>query len=74
MVSVVLKPGEKMTPEELLDYCQDKMASFMIPRFINFIEALPKSEVHRTLKQVLKDKGVTESTYDREKEGYEIKK
>ncbi len=74
MVSVVLKPGEKMTPEELLDYCQDKMAYFMIPRFINFIEALPKSEVHRTLKQVLKDKGVTESTYDREKEGYEIKK
>ena len=74
MVSVVLKPGEKMTPEELLDYCQDKMANFMIPRFINFIEALPKSEVHRTLKQVLKDKGVTESTYDREKMGYEIKK
>ncbi|MFX1476585.1 MAG: AMP-binding protein [Promethearchaeota archaeon] len=74
MVSVVLKPGESMTPEELLDYCQGKMAYFMIPRFINFIESLPKSEVHRTLKQILKDRGVTETTYDREKVGYEVKK
>ncbi|MHA1931031.1 MAG: AMP-binding protein [Promethearchaeota archaeon] len=74
MVSVVLKPGESMKPEELLDYCQGKMAYFMVPRFIDFIEALPKSEVHRTLKQVLKDKGVTETTYDREKAGYEVKK
>ncbi|MHA1254508.1 MAG: AMP-binding protein [Promethearchaeota archaeon] len=74
MVSVVLKPGEKMTPEELLDYCQDKMAYFMIPRFIDFIDELPKSEVHRTLKQILKDRGATENTYDREKTGYEIKK
>ncbi|MFW9824488.1 MAG: AMP-binding protein [Candidatus Thorarchaeota archaeon] len=74
MVSVVLKPGESMTPEQLLDYCQGKMAYFMVPRFVNFIDALPKSEVHRTLKQVLRDKGVTETTYDREKMGYEVKK
>jgi len=74
MVSVVLKPGESMTPEELLDYCQGKMAYFMVPRFIDFIDALPKSEVHRTLKQMLKDKGVTETTYDREATGYEVKK
>ncbi|MFW9824980.1 MAG: AMP-binding protein [Candidatus Thorarchaeota archaeon] len=74
MVSIVLKPGESMTPEELLDYCQGKMAYFMVPRFVNFIDELPKSKVHRTLKQVLRDKGITETTYDREKAGYEVKK
>ena len=74
MVSVVLRSDETLTYEELLDYCQGKMAYFMVPRFINFIETLPKSEVHRTLKQILKDKGVTETTYDREKTDYEIKK
>jgi crotonobetaine/carnitine-CoA ligase len=74
MVSVVLKPGEEMTPEELLDYCQDKMAYFMIPKYIDFLDKLPKSEVHRTLKQQLKERGVTEKTYDREKAGYEIKR
>ncbi|MCP4749636.1 MAG: ATP-dependent acyl-CoA ligase [Proteobacteria bacterium] len=74
MAAVVLKPGETMTPEEVLDFCQDKMADFMIPRFIDFVEELPKSKVHRIMKRFLKDKGVTETTYDREKAGYEIKK
>jgi crotonobetaine/carnitine-CoA ligase len=74
MVSVVLKPGESMSPEELLDYCQGKMAYFMVPRFVDFIDELPKSKVHRTLKQILRDRGVTETTYDREKAGYEVKK
>jgi crotonobetaine/carnitine-CoA ligase len=74
MVSVVLKPGEIMAPEELLDYCQGKMAYFMVPRFVDFIDELPKSRVHRTLKQVLRDRGVTDATYDREEAGYEVKR
>ena len=74
MVAVVLKPGERLAPEELLDFCQDKMADFMIPRFIDFVEKLPKSEVHRIMKRFLKDQGVTETTYDREKAGYKIRK
>ena len=74
MVTVVLKPGETMTPEELLDFCQGKMAYFMIPRYINFVEKLPKSEVHRIMKRFLKERGVTPTTYDREKAGYVIKR
>jgi len=74
MVAVVLRPGATLAPEELLDFCQDKMADFMIPRFIDFVEKLPKSEVHRIMKRFLKDRGVTETTYDREKAGYTIGK
>ena len=74
MVAVVIKPGQSMTAVELLDFCQDKMADFMIPRFIDFVEKLPKSEVHRILKRFLKDIGITDTTFDREKEGYQIKK
>ncbi|MBY8990855.1 MAG: AMP-binding protein [Candidatus Lokiarchaeota archaeon] len=74
MVAVVLKPGETMEPEELLDFVQDKLAHFQIPRFVEFVESLPKSEVHRIMKRFLKDKGVTDTTYDREKAGYELKK
>lgn len=74
MVSVVLKPGETMNHEELIDFCQGKMAYFMIPRYIDFVEKLPKSEVHRIMKRFLKERGITETTYDREKEGYEIKR
>jgi len=67
MVAVVMKPGEKITPEELLEFCQDKLASFQIPRFIEFVDALPKSEVHRIMKRFLKERGISENTYDREK-------
>jgi len=72
MVAVVLRPGERLTAEELLDFCRGRMADFMIPRFVDFVEKLPKSEVHRIMKRFLKDRGVTETTYDREKAGYRI--
>jgi crotonobetaine/carnitine-CoA ligase len=74
MVAVVMQPNETMEPEELLDFLQDKLAYFQIPRFIDFVEALPKSKVHRIMKRFLKEHGVTEKTFDREKVGYEIKR
>ncbi|MHA2128795.1 MAG: AMP-binding protein [Promethearchaeota archaeon] len=74
MVAVVLQPNQTMVPEELLDFLQDKLAYFQIPRFIDFVEELPKSKVHRIMKRFLKERGITETTYDREKTGYEIKK
>jgi len=74
MVAVVLQPNQTMEAEELLDFLQDKLAYFQIPRFIDFVEALPKSKVHRIMKRFLKESGVTETTYDREKAGYEIKR
>jgi len=58
MVAVVLKLGETLKPEELLDFVQDKLAHFQIPRFIDFVEKLPKSEVHRIMKRFLKEKGI----------------
>lgn len=76
MVAVVLQPNQTMEPEELLDYLQDKLAYFQIPRFIDFVEEkiFPKSKVHRIMKRFLKERGVTDTTYDREKAGYELKK
>jgi len=74
MVAVVNQPGATMIPEELLDFLQDKLAYFQIPRFIDFVEALPKSKVHRIMKRFLKEQGVSETTYDREKAGYEVKR
>ena len=67
MITIVLQPGKSMTPEELLDYCKGKMADFMIPRYIEFVDELPKNKVHRILKRELKKRGITQDTYDREK-------
>ena len=66
MVAVALKPGESLNPEELLDFCKGKMADFMVPRYIRFMDELPKSKVHRILKRELKEEGITKDTYDSE--------
>ncbi len=67
MVSVVLKPGESMKPQEVISFCKGKMADFMVPRYIDFVKELPKNEVHRIQKNILKDRGITPTTIDMEK-------
>ncbi len=74
MVCLVLKPGAELAPEELMDYCQANMAYFMIPRFVRFMETLPKTPTMRVQKVQLRNEGVTEDTWDREKAGYKIKR
>ncbi len=73
-VCIVLKPGEKMTPEEFMDWCQDNLPYFWIPRFVEFRDSLPKTPTGRVEKYKLREEGVTPNTWDREKAGYKIKK
>ncbi len=68
MTAVVLKPGASLTPKELVEFCSDKMAIFMMPRYIDFRAELPKTGTHRLQKVELKKQGVTPTTWDREKE------
>jgi fatty-acyl-CoA synthase len=35
------KPGQSLTPEEVRDYCQGKIAHFKIPQHIRIVEAFP---------------------------------
>ena len=69
---VVLKPGETVTPEELLQFCRGKMAYYALPRYIEFRAALPKTGTHRIQYGLLKQEGVTAATWDREAVGYTI--
>jgi len=52
----------------LIDHCDARMARFMVPRYIEFRDALPKTETHRVQKRVLKSDGVSAQTWDREAE------
>ena len=70
MVAVVLQPGASLAPEELLDFCQGRMAHFAVPRYVRFMEALPKNASQRVEKFKLRGDGVTADTWDREVAGY----
>lgn len=68
-VAVVLKPEARLAPETLARYCEARMASFMVPRFVRFLDAFPKTGTKRTMKYELKAQGVTPDTWDSEAAG-----
>jgi crotonobetaine/carnitine-CoA ligase len=74
MAAVVVKPGERMTPEELMAWCGDRMAYFAVPRYVQFRETLPKTPTLRVEKYKLREEGITTDTWDRVKAGYKVKR
>ena len=74
MVAVVVKDGWSLTPEELLDHCQPRMAHFAVPRYLRLVAELPKTPSQRIQKYKLRDEGVTEDTWDRVEASYEVKR
>jgi acyl-CoA synthetase (AMP-forming)/AMP-acid ligase II len=52
---VVLKKGEKATVEELIEFCRQKLSSFKRPRYVVFINELPRTSTGKILKRVLRD-------------------
>jgi crotonobetaine/carnitine-CoA ligase len=74
MAAVVLNKGEKVTPEELIAYCNDRMAYFAVPRYLEFRESLPKTPTQRVEKYKLREEGLSKDTWDREEAGYKLKR
>lgn len=53
---VVLKPGERATEEELIDFCRVQLSHYKCPRSIDFFESLPKTATGKLLKRELREK------------------
>lgn len=64
VLAVVVASGP-LSGGELWDFCRGKVPGFAIPRFVRFVDALPKTPSEKVQKAVLRDSGVTADTYDR---------
>jgi long-chain acyl-CoA synthetase len=53
-VFVVLKEGEKLTKEEIIQYCASNLAKFKLPTEVEFRNDLPKSNVGKVLRKELR--------------------
>lgn len=51
---VVLMPGERADPGEIISYCAERLKTFKSPREVEFLDALPKSLVGKVLKKELR--------------------
>ncbi len=63
-VYVVVRPGEELSAPELLAYCEQRAASFMVPRYVEFLPELPKTPTMKVEKFRLRAMGITAATWD----------
>jgi long-chain acyl-CoA synthetase len=52
---VVVKQGETLTEQEIIDFCKERLAPYKVPKIIAFIDELPKSAVGKVLRRKLKE-------------------
>ncbi len=52
---LVLKPGQKATQDEIIQFCKSKIAHYKAPKSIDFIEALPRTGSGKIHKKGLRD-------------------
>jgi len=76
MIYVVRREGYQVSEEELVRFANRNMAHFMVPRFVHFIDALPKTASEKIEKYKLKTwaEQNRSSLWDREAVGLELER
>jgi crotonobetaine/carnitine-CoA ligase len=70
---VVLRPGATLGHGDLFRHLMPRMAHFMVPRYIEFLEEMPRTPTQKIQKVELRKRGIGAATWDREAEGFTIK-
>lgn len=75
-VKVVVVPVQDRTvdPLELIEYLIPRMPRHMVPRYVEVVSELPRTPSFKIKKAELREAGVTESTWDREKAGIKLRR
>jgi acyl-CoA synthetase (AMP-forming)/AMP-acid ligase II len=51
---VVARPGEELTPSEVIEWCREVMANYKVPRRVEIVESLPLNASGKVLKYELR--------------------
>ena len=52
---VVVKEGDELTGDELIEWCKGKIGKYKIPRKVEFADSLPRTPTGKILKRVLRE-------------------
>lgn len=66
MAAVVTRPGRALNPAELARFCESRLPYFAIPRYIDIVADLPRTENGKVQKYKLRAQGVSGGTWDRQ--------
>ena len=64
-LAVVLKAGAALAEDELARFINDNAPYFFVPRYIEFVDALPYTPTGKVRKIELRERGRTPATWDR---------
>ena len=67
MACIVARPGSSLTAQGLTAHAMATMARFMVPRYIRFVEHMPRTPTDKVEKFRLAQQGITADTWDRER-------
>jgi len=65
MAAIVPRPGRKAEPAELARFCESRLPHFAIPRYIDIVADLPRTENGKVQKFRLRERGVSAGTWER---------
>ena len=51
---IVLEDGAELSGDEVITYCRERMASFKKPKYVEFLDALPKNAMGKIIKDRLR--------------------
>ena len=61
--AVIVKKDDSLTPEEIKLHCKEKLTNYKCPKHISFTDELPKSNVGKILRRIIKEKDLEENSY-----------
>ncbi len=68
-----LPPGAVPDEAELIRHLAGELPHFMVPRYLRYLEALPRTPTGKPQKVQLRTEGVTEDTWDRKAAGISLR-
>jgi crotonobetaine/carnitine-CoA ligase len=73
-VVVVCHEGQSLKAETLARFVNDTAPYFFVPRYIEFVAELPHTPTGRVQKYLLRERGVTAQTWDRDAAGFVVER
>jgi long-chain acyl-CoA synthetase len=56
---VVLTPGSTLTPSAIRDWCKQEMTAYKVPKSVEILDELPKTNVGKILRRELRDRAAS---------------
>jgi crotonobetaine/carnitine-CoA ligase len=74
MASLVVRPGRDLDPIALMQFCETRLQHFAIPRYVEVVAELPRTENGKIQKFKLRERGVTPAAWDRQAANYILRR